>query len=100
MWRTLVVALNAVLVRPKIHMLDEMELLGAYFAEIGVSIRYSDKGNYFLDTVERFGGLDAAGEFIKSGRTRRILDMFMSKTISEDGSIIYLENDQPRLPQL
>jgi len=51
MWRNFGGGLDAVLVRPKIHMLDEMELLGAYFAEIGVSIRYSDKGNYFLDTV-------------------------------------------------
>lgn len=86
--------LDAVLVRPKIHMPDEMELLGAYFAEIGVTIRYSDKGNYFLDTVERFGSLDAAGEFIKARRTRRILDKFMSKAIAADGSIIYLDNDQ------
>ena len=86
--------LDAVLVRPKIHMPDEMELLGAYFAEIGVTIQYSDKGNYFLDTVERFGSLDAAGEFIKGRRTRRILDKFMSKAIAENGNIIYLDNDQ------
>jgi hypothetical protein len=86
--------IDAVLVRPKIHMPDEMEMLGAYFAEIGVTIRYSDKGNYFLDTVDRFGSLEAAGEFVKTRRTRRILDNFISKATGMNGNIIYLENDQ------
>jgi len=86
--------IDAVLVRPKIYLPDELELLGAYFGSIGVTIQYSDKGNYFVDTLERFGGLDAAGAFIKARRTRRILDKFMSTRNAKDGSVIFLKNDQ------
>jgi hypothetical protein len=86
--------LDAILVRPKLHLPDEMELFGSYFAEIGVKIKYSDKGNYFSDTLRRFGGLDAVGAFIKARRTRRILDKFMLKSTAKDGSVIYLNNDQ------
>jgi hypothetical protein len=86
--------IDAVLVRPKIHLPDEMDLLGAYFGSIGVSIQYSDKGNYFLDTLERFGGLEEAGAFIKARRTRRVLDKFISKENAKDGSVIFLTNDQ------
>jgi len=86
--------IDAVLVRPKIHLPDEMALLSAYFGSIGVTIQLSDKGKYLADTLERFGGLDALATFVKNGRTRRILDKFMSKKIARDGSIIYLNNDQ------
>jgi len=75
-------------------MLDEMALLAAYFGEIGVGIGYSDKGNYFRDTLLRFGGLREAGQFIKAGATRSILDKFMSKANAGDGSVIFLTNDQ------
>jgi hypothetical protein len=86
--------IDAVLVRPKIHLPDEMDLLGAYFGSIDVSIQFSDKGNYFLDTLERFGGLDEAGAFIKARRTRSILDKFLSKDNAKGGSVIFLRNDQ------
>jgi hypothetical protein len=86
--------IDAVLVRPRIHLPDEMALLGAYFGSIDVTIKYSDKGNYFVDTLERFGGLDAAGAFIKARPTRRILDKFISGRNAEDGSVIFLTNDQ------
>jgi hypothetical protein len=86
--------INANLVRPRLRLIDEMELLGDYFGPTGISIRYSDKGNYFQDTLRRFGGLDETADFIRSGRTRRILDAFMSSTGKEDGSVVYLSNDQ------
>lgn len=86
--------IDVVLVRPKIRMLDEMEMLGAFFESIGVSLRYSDKGNYFNDTLRRFGGLSLAGEFVKNPRTRGVLDAFIAKKPAADGSIVYLANDQ------
>ncbi|MFE5374151.1 hypothetical protein [Streptomyces mirabilis] len=86
--------LDAILVRPKIEMLDTMTLFDTYFEGVGVKVRYSDKGNYFNDTLRRFGGLDATGKFIKAAATRSILDKFMSRKVAEGGNIIYLENDQ------
>jgi hypothetical protein len=86
--------IDANLVRPRIRLLDEMALLGSYFATIGIDIRYSDKGNYFRDTIRRFGSLDETGEFIKSASTRTILDKYITRAGSEDGTVIFLTNDQ------
>jgi hypothetical protein len=38
--------------------------------------------------------LDEVGEFIKSALTRSMLEKFMAKKNAEDGSVIYLQNDQ------
>lgn len=93
--------LDAVLVRPKIVMPDEMGLFSSYFRDADVTVKYSDKGKYFMDTLRRFGGLDELGRFIKSPDTRDILDKFtwtkkqakaiqQSKTPGERGSVICL----------
>ena len=90
------------LVRPKVRMHEPMILLDAYFATAGATIRYSDKGDYALDTIGRFGGLRQLGEFVKDPSTRGIFDKFMLKDNSKDdqgksdGKIIHLgrENDQ------
>ena len=82
------------LVRPKIQLLNEMELFQRYFSSIHARIRYSDKGNYVVDTLRRFGGLEATGSFIKDGSTRSILDKFTSAVPEDDGSVIFLTNDQ------
>ncbi|WP_455362486.1 hypothetical protein [Streptomyces sp. SYSU K21746] len=93
--------LDAVLVRPKIEMPDEMGLFAAYFENADVTVKYSDKGKYFMDTLRRFGGLDHLGRFIKSPDTRDILDKFswtkkqakgiqLSEIPGERGSVICL----------
>lgn len=81
-------------VRPRIRIPNEVDLLNAYFGAIGATVRYSDKGNYFLDTVRRFGGLAEVGRFIRHPGTRNFLDKFKSKAVADKGSIIYLTNDQ------
>lgn len=86
--------LDAVLVRPKVEMPSVMTLFDTYFEGAGVNVQYSDKGNYFVDTLRRFGGLEAAGKFIKAPATRGVLDKFMSKKVADGGNVIYLENDQ------
>ncbi|MEV6831195.1 hypothetical protein [Amycolatopsis sp. NPDC051102] len=86
--------IDVVLVKPKITLPDEMAVMAAYFSDCGVTIGYSDKGNYFLDTIDRFGGLDEVGAFIKDAATRSVLDKFMETRNSQDGSVIYLTNDQ------
>ncbi|MBT2507090.1 hypothetical protein J7I98_14570 [Streptomyces sp. ISL-98] len=86
--------LDAVLVRPKVEMPGVITLFDTYFEGVGVNVKYSDKGNYFVDTLRRFGGLESAGRFIKAPATRSVLDKFMSKKVADDGNIIYLDNDQ------
>ncbi|WP_157978808.1 hypothetical protein [Nocardia aurea] len=86
--------LDATLRRPMVQMPDTMALIQEYFRPVGVTVEYSDKGNYFIDTLRRFGGLDEVGTFIKAPTTRSILDKFKSKKTAEQGRVIYLENDQ------
>lgn len=86
--------LDALLVRPEIEMPDVMTLFDTYFEEVGVSVGYSDKGNYFNDTVRRFGSLDALGQFIKAAATRSVLDKFMQQKGKTDNGVFYLPNDQ------
>ncbi|GAA4846283.1 hypothetical protein [Kitasatospora terrestris] len=86
--------LDAVLVRPRIELPDTMSLFNSYFDSAGVRVQYSDKGNYFADTLRRFGGLDETGRFIKDAATRSILDKFMSNKVADKGNVIYVENDQ------
>jgi hypothetical protein len=86
--------IDVVLVKPKIRLPDELTMLGAYFGSAGITISYSDKGNYVHDTIRRFGGLDEAGTFIKAATTRSILDNFLLTKNTSDGSVIYLTNDQ------
>ncbi|MFE5548504.1 hypothetical protein ACFQ71_32425 [Streptomyces sp. NPDC056534] len=100
--------LDAVLVRPKIELPDEMALFGSYFEAAGVTVKYSDKGKYFMDTLRRFGDLDTLAKFIKSPDTRDILDKFTwtkkqardihsSAKPGERGSVIYLgDNSEER----
>ncbi|MFD7158821.1 hypothetical protein ACFV9C_29770 [Kribbella sp. NPDC059898] len=85
---------DVVTVRPKLVLLDEMTILGKYFGDAGITIKYSDKGNYFLDTIRRFGSLREAGEFIRAKSTRSILDGYMAKVNEADGTVIYLDADQ------
>jgi hypothetical protein len=83
-----------VTVRPKLALLDDMAIFGKYFSDAGITINYSDKGNYVLDTLSRFGDLVAAGELISEKPTRAILERYAVKTSDEDGGAIYLEADQ------
>ncbi|GAB2689543.1 hypothetical protein [Nocardia thraciensis] len=86
--------LDAILRRPKVEMPDVMALFGDYFQPVGVKVEYSDKGNYFLDTLRRFGGLEALGSFVQDPTTRKIFDKFKFRQNAENGNVIFLSNDQ------
>ncbi|WP_405542412.1 hypothetical protein OG478_12065 [Streptomyces phaeochromogenes] len=86
--------LDAVLVRPKIEMPDVMDLLNAYFADVGIAVRYSDKGKYFNDSIRRFGGLDSLGAFIKAKATRSVLEKFMQTNKNAENGVFFVRTDQ------
>ncbi|MFJ4857661.1 hypothetical protein [Streptomyces sp. NPDC088730] len=86
--------LDAIMVRPKIEMPDALSLINFYFANVGITARYSDKGKYFNDAISRFGGLSALGEFIKTKMTRSILDKFMQTNKNAESGVFYVRTDQ------
>ncbi|TCN30695.1 hypothetical protein EV644_13177 [Kribbella orskensis] len=49
---------DVVTVRPRLTLLDDLTIMSRYFGDSAIKVKYSDKGNYVLDTVRRFGGLN------------------------------------------
>ncbi|MFJ6452663.1 hypothetical protein ACIQNV_39415 [Streptomyces hydrogenans] len=86
--------LDAIMARPKMEMPDVLTLINSYFASVGITARYSDKGKYFNDTISRFGSLDALGEFIKAKTTRSVLDKFMQTNKNAEDGVFYIRTDQ------
>lgn len=86
--------LDAVLVRPKIEMPGVLDFFNSYFADAGITARYSDKGKYFNDTIRRFSGLASLGAFIKDKATRSVLEKFMQTKKNAENGVFYVRTDQ------
>jgi len=82
------------LTRPELVMVSAREILRQYFAEAGLEIRPSDKGNYLTDTISRFGGLSPAANFIGDSKTRGILDLFLITKSAKGGYVVYLQEEK------
>jgi hypothetical protein len=82
------------LVRPKLAILAAQDVFESYFLEAGLRIQPSDKGNYLADTIDRFGGLQAAARFIADPASRAILELYTNtKTSSEESGLDYLQEE-------
>jgi hypothetical protein len=86
--------IDANLTRPSLAIVEAEQILKQYFAESGLEINPSDKGNYLTDTISRFGGLEAATDFLAAPRTRAILDLFQVKKSTQGGEVVYLEEER------
>jgi len=84
--------IDANLTRPKLSLVEPHEILRQYFAEAGLEIQPSDKGNYVLDTIHRFGGLAEAAKFLAASSTRGIFDLFLRPR--SDGHVDYLSDER------
>lgn len=83
-------AIDVALTRPELTIVSAQEILKQYFAEAGLEVKPSDKGNYLSDAIARFGDLATAASFIRSGGTRGVLDLFLTKQSAADGHVVYL----------
>ena len=88
--------IDANLTRPQLVMISFQEIMRQYFAEAGLELRPSDKGNYLADTISRFGGLEPAAKFIANPKTRAILNLFLAKESDRDDRIVYLRPEGGR----
>jgi hypothetical protein len=86
---------DVVTVRPRLTLLDDLTVMSRYFGDSGIKVKYSDKGNYVLDTLRRFGGLKQASEFIGATSTRGLLGCYTDHSKSDsDSSRVHLNTDQ------
>jgi hypothetical protein len=86
---------DAILIRPHLVIVSPREIIRQYFAEAGLEIRPSDKGNYLADTIDRFGDLEAAAKFIGQAETRSVLDLFsLTKRSADDGHVVFLQEER------
>lgn len=86
--------IDAILARPQLVIVPPQEIMRQYFAEAGLEIQPSDKGNYLSDTIDRFGGLEAAAKFIAEPDTRGLLDLFaLIKKSAADGHVVFLREE-------
>jgi hypothetical protein len=83
--------IDVALTRPQLALVSAQEILRQYFAEAGLEVKPSDKGNYLSDTISRFGDLATAASFIRSGESRAILDLFMTEKSTDDGRVVHLQ---------
>jgi hypothetical protein len=88
--------IDANLTRPQLAIVETSEIMRQYFAEAGLEIRPSDKGNYLADTIDRFGGLAPAADFIAASGKRGILDLYLTTRSAEDGHVVYLQPEGGR----
>ena len=71
------------LVRPKLRMVDALEIFRLYFREAGYNhVELSDKGRYAHETTMKFGPLAKVGEFFSEGKNLGLLDKFLPKKTS------------------
>jgi hypothetical protein len=86
--------IDVTLVRPKLVMVPALDIMRQHFAEAGLDVQSSDKGNYLTDTIHRFGDLATAAAFIRESSRRAILDLFLVNKSADDGYVVYLQEEQ------
>ncbi len=83
--------IDAVTVKPTLHLLNDEKIFDGYFEYSGFSLEKSDKGSYLEDTIKRFGSLEQTASFFRDKVNRDIFDQFLYKTARKDEEVIYLE---------
>jgi hypothetical protein len=69
----------------KLHILEPFELFSTLFEDIGLHIRYSDKGDYQREATAKIGSLEALADICKQEHYRKPFELYLDKTESESG---------------
>lgn len=70
-------ALDEVLVRPTLRILEASEVLHRLGLECGLRFVPSEKGAFATDSIAKFGSLETAAKFLRDQKNRAILDKFL-----------------------
>jgi len=76
--------IDAVLVKPRIHIFEPFTIFQRHFAFGGYEVQNSDKGNYHNETVVRFGSLSEFADFIRDSSNRELFNLFKDSTEYKD----------------
>jgi hypothetical protein len=75
--------IDTTLSKPEVKLLTSLEIFAHYFAS-NYLVFPSDKGNYFDDTVDKFGSLDEAAKFFKVKGYNELLNQFTAVKRSDE----------------
>jgi hypothetical protein len=76
--------MDEILVRPRLHLLYEMEIFGLLFKDLGYEIRLSDKGRYETAAINMFGSLNLLANEFKKMPVVKALDSFVDPKEGQD----------------
>ena len=82
--------LDATLVRPKLRLLDSLELSTKIFGSAGYYVSLSDKANYHTESINKFGSLESLSSFLRDDVHRELLGRYLDDSPSSSEKGIYL----------
>ena len=85
--------IDTILVKPRLEILKAFDIFTIIFNSIGLSIKYSDKGNFHIESVRLFDSIDKMISFLKNEKYKKIMDLYLSKNENDD-FVKYLQADQ------
>ena len=75
------------IVRPKIHIMPDVEVFRRLFNPVGFSANYSDKGNYQYVATGKFGSLAAISDFLRVEKNNTLLHEFTRPLPKKDTDV-------------
>ena len=82
--------LDQIVAKPRLHLLDPLEIFSQTYGDAGYSIRLSDKGKYQAECARLVGGFDKLANFLKDQHRVRVLDKYLDSSPSQEGDGVYL----------
>lgn len=79
------------LIRPKLRLLEPTDIFETLFGAENYYISLSDKGNFHIESIEKFGTFEKLAEFLQNSQNQQILNMFLENKPSSEETGIYVQ---------
>jgi len=85
-----------IVVRPKLRLFEDLEIVEELFKEVNYHICYSDKGDYHREMCLKFGGFDKLSDFLSEENKRNLLLKYCCESKSNEGDGIFIKGERRR----
>lgn len=85
-----------IVVKPKLRIFEDFEIIEDLFKEAGYHVKYSDKGDYHRETCTKVGCFDKLADFLIDEKKRNLLVKYLDTSASRDGEGTYLDSERRR----
>lgn len=90
---------DQVLIKPNVFLPDALEIANHIARQSGLSCKISDKGHFLRESIDKFGGVEALGDFLRSYGKIAVLNKYLDQARAAPGSTddgVYLTSDHRR----